>query len=305
MLTQIEVAAEILRRGGLVAFPTETVYGLGANALDAAAVDRIYAAKGRPATSPLIVHVSSAAMASRVVSVWSDEAERLAAAFWPGPLTLVLPKLSVVPDRVTAGLGTVGVRVPNHPIALELIRSADLPVAAPSANRFTRISPTTAEHVREGLGDAVDLILDGGPTQVGIESTVLSLAESSPLLLRPGAISKERLQSLIGPVRELGPSGASQASPGLHRKHYSPSRMLYLSATPLSGRSVYIWWNQERPAGLAIQMPAEPEGYARKLYAALHEADGDHEWGSIYVEPVPETPEWAAVRDRLQRAASR
>src|SRR5579872_562925 len=181
-------AAERIRAGGVVAFPTETVYGLGANALDAAAVARIFELKGRPSTSPLIVHVSSIDMARRYVTEWPDQAEELARRYWPGPLTMVLPKSSEIPDVVTAGLPTVGIRVPGHPVALELIRLAGVPIAAPSANRFTQLSPTTADHVVQQFGDAVE-VLDGGPTDVGIESTVVSLIDGKLTLLRPGMIS--------------------------------------------------------------------------------------------------------------------
>ncbi|HXE14700.1 MAG TPA: L-threonylcarbamoyladenylate synthase, partial [Bryobacteraceae bacterium] len=185
----LDRAAAILRRGGLVAFPTETVYGLGANALDREAILKIYAAKGRPATSPLIVHVASYGMLADVAAEWPDAAQKLAERYWPGPLTLVVRKTDKIPDAVTAGLNTVGVRMPAHPLAKELIRRAGIPLAAPSANLFTQVSPTTAEHVREGLGDRVEMILDGGPCTVGIESTVLSLAGSAPILLRPGMVS--------------------------------------------------------------------------------------------------------------------
>src|SRR5258705_9156100 len=189
-MISIKEAAERIRAGEVVAFPTETVYGLGANALDAAAVAKIYELKGRPASSPLIVHVASIEMARTLVSQWPPAAEELACRYWPGPLTLVLPKVPAIPDIVTAGLPTVGVRVPNHPLALALIREAGVPLAAPSANRFTGLSSTTAEHVRETFGDAVP-VLDGGPCQVGIESTVVSIASGKITLLRPGMISNE------------------------------------------------------------------------------------------------------------------
>src|SRR5882724_3999780 len=197
---EIEAAARLLRAGRLVAFPTETVYGLGANALDPEAVARIYAVKGRPPTSPLIVHVSSVDMAQSLVTRWPDVAGQLARRFWPGPLTLVLDKQPTIPSIVTAGLATVGLRMPAHPMALALIKAAGVPLAAPSANRFTQLSPTTADHVRRGLGSEVDLILDGGPCEVGIESAVLSLAGSQPVLLRPGGISRAEIEAIIGPV---------------------------------------------------------------------------------------------------------
>ncbi|MBV9083366.1 MAG: threonylcarbamoyl-AMP synthase, partial [Acidobacteriaceae bacterium] len=177
---QLDRAAEVIRRGGLVAFPTETVYGLGANALDARAVRRIYEAKGRPASSPLILHIADLDMARSLASDWPPLAQTLAQQFWPGPLTVVVRKAARVPDEATAGLNSVGIRMPSHPVALDLIRRAGLPVAAPSANRFTQISPTTADHVRASLGDRVDMILDAGPTQVGIESTVVSFAGELP-----------------------------------------------------------------------------------------------------------------------------
>src|ERR1700678_2368203 len=200
MPASIAHAAELIRAGKLVAFPTETVYGLGANALDPAAVERIFAAKGRPKTSPLIVHVDSIEMARGLAAAWPAAAETLARRYWPGPLTLVLPKSATVPDIVTAGLPTVGLRMPAHPLALQLIRAAGVPIAGPSANRFTELSPTAASHVPEALADYV---LDGGPARVGIESTVVSLVGESTLL-RPGVIPLPDLEALIGPIRIAG-----------------------------------------------------------------------------------------------------
>src|SRR5438270_1210329 len=223
----IREAARLIESGRLVAFPTETVYGLGANALDAAAVARIFEVKGRPSTSPLIVHVDSMEMARGLAREWPPAAETLARAYWPGPLTLIVPKRPEVPDIVTAGLDTVGLRMPRHPLALELIRAAGVPVAAPSANRFTELSATTADHVRQSLGDAVDCVLDGGPTQVGIESTVISLA-GPPVLLRPGMISREEIEALIGPVGTAGAVEGAHPSPGMHPRHYAPRTTLVL-----------------------------------------------------------------------------
>src|SRR5580704_10909316 len=197
LTSEITRAAELIRAGELVAFPTETVYGLGANALDPAAIEKIYAAKGRPPTSPLIVHVSSIEMARSLVREWPPRAEQLARIFWPGPLTLVLPKQAHVPDCLTAGLDTVGVRMPAHPIAQALIREAGVPIAAPSANRFGGLSPTTAQHVREALGDRVAMLLDGGPSKVGIESTVLSLAGPEALMLRRGMVTQQEIEAVI------------------------------------------------------------------------------------------------------------
>jgi L-threonylcarbamoyladenylate synthase len=303
MVTDEELrrAAVFLRAGRLVAFPTETVYGLGANALDAAAVGRIFAAKGRPATSPVIVHVDSVQMAMTLITHWPDSAAALAARFWPGPLTLVLPKRVKVPDRVTAGLGTVGVRVPAHPVALRLITEAGIPVAAPSANPFTELSPTTAKHVRDCLGSRVDLVLDGGPCTVGIESTVLSLAGGVATLLRPGMITRKQIEEVIGPVALPQESTGAHASPGMHPQHYQPKTKLMLGVPP-QGRGVYLWWSQEKPAGRAVPMPRDPETFAAILYQTLHQVD-DEAWEYICIEPVPETVEWAGIRDRLTRAA--
>jgi L-threonylcarbamoyladenylate synthase len=299
---RIKEAARLIHAGKLVAFPTETVYGLGANALDASAVARIFAVKGRPESSPLIVHVDSVEMARGLAREWPDAAETLAREFWPGPLTLVVRKAAVVPDIVTAGLETVGVRMPAHPLALELIRAAGVPIAAPSANRFTGLSPTTAEHVRRALGDAVDEILDGGPTGVGIESTVLSLA-GRPALLRPGMISRSQIENLIGPV-EVGVavSGKAHPSPGMHARHYSPVTPVILGPHAGAGRGAYLWITSPAPAARLVRMPPAPREYAAVLYSTLHELDAlGLDW--IAVEMPPDTPEWAAVRDRLRRAA--
>src|SRR3979490_342999 len=241
---EIESAARLLRAGRLVAFPTETVYGLGANALDPEAVARIYAVKGRPPTSPLIVHVSSIDMAQSLVTRWPTIADQLAHRFWPGPLTLVLEKQPTIPPIVTAGLSTVGLRMPSHPVALALIKAAGVPVAAPSANRFTQLSPTTTEHVRRSLGSDVDLILDGGPCQVGIESTVLSLAGPQAVLLRPGAISRAQLEAEIGPVAiATDVNEGAHPSPGMHPRHYSPRTRLILvenGKVPEQGKGIYL-----------------------------------------------------------------
>jgi L-threonylcarbamoyladenylate synthase len=306
---EIERAAEVIRGGGLVAFPTETVYGLGANALDAGAACRIYEAKGRPAASPLIVHVDSAEMARGLARRWPDEAEALAERYWPGPLTLVVPKDPRIPDVVTAGLETVGLRVPAHPLALALIRKSGVPIAAPSANRFSELSPTTAEHVRRGLGAAVDLILDGGPTTVGIESTVLSLAETPARLLRPGMISREEIEEAIGPVTAgwTAPGASAHPAPGLHARHYSPRTPLMIvrgGALPGWGRGAYMHRGERCPEGARdVPMPPGPAAYAAVLYETLHALDREGlDW--IAVERLPEAPEWAAVADRLSRAAT-
>ena len=300
-LPEVEHAAELLRRGGLVAFPTETVYGLGANALDREAVLRIYKVKGRPSTSPLIVHVDSAEAARALVLDWPDAAEDLAAKYWPGPLTLVLKKRSAIPAEVTAGLPTVGVRVPDHPIALALLRAARIPLAAPSANRFTQLSPTTAAHVRAALGSDIDYVLDGGPCQVGIESAVVSLAGEAPVLLRPGMIDENALALAVGGwgdhIRE-GP----HASPGMHPKHYSPATPLFLGPPAAADRGAYLWWSTPLPAAKPVAMPSDPVAYAAKLYGVLHELDREG-WDTIAVELPPDEVAWSGIRDRLQRAA--
>jgi L-threonylcarbamoyladenylate synthase len=280
----------------LVAFPTETVYGLGANALDPSAIEKIYAAKDRPPSSPLIVHVSSIEMAKELAREWPERADKLARIFWPGPLTLVLPKQPHVPDRVTAGLDTVGVRMPANPIALELIREAGVPIAAPSANRFGGLSPTTAQHVTQSLGDRVAMVLDGGRTNVGIESTVLSLAGVDAVLLRPGMVTRQEIEAVIGPVRILqqAPEG-SHSSPGLHTRHYSPKTPLLLiepGQVPTGGR------------GICLQMPDDPRAYAAVLYERLHAADAQG-WDWIAIEHPPRSEEWSAICDRLERASYR
>jgi L-threonylcarbamoyladenylate synthase len=307
-VSEVRRAATLIRAGELVAFPTETVYGLGANALDPAAVDKIYAAKERPATSPLIVHVDSIEMARGLAREWPEKAELLARRFWPGPLTLVLPKQPHVPDCLTAGLDTVGIRMPANPIALALIREAGLPVAAPSANRFTELSPTTAEHVRASMGDRVAMILDGGRTAVGIESTVLSLAGSGAVLLRPGMVSRAEIEEVIGPVEiARSPAGAPHRAPGMHARHYSPRTPLMLvegGRVPSSGRGVYLWIKCQADAARSIQMPREPGAYASVLYEILHDADSQG-WDWIAVEPPPQDASWDAIRDRLERAATR
>lgn len=307
-LANLERAASLLREGKLVAFPTETVYGLGANALDPMAVESIYRVKGRPSTSPLIVHVSSVEMAKMLAEEWPESATRLAACFWPGPLTMVLRKNLVVPDVVTAGLDTVGLRMPAHPLALALIKEAGVPLAAPSANRFTELSPTSADHVRQSIGGEVDLVLDGGPCEVGIESAVVSLAGPQPVLLRPGIITLAQLEAVIGPViydPADAPEGAAHPSPGMHRRHYSPRTPLCLvdSGQLPKGEGAYLYWSQGVPGVRGIAMPADARGYAAALYEALHQLDAEH-WAWIAIERPPSSPEWAAILDRLTRATA-
>lgn len=306
---QIKEAAELLRQGKLVAFPTETVYGLGANALDSLAVLRIFEAKGRPRSSPLIVHVSSIAMARELAAEWPDTAQRLAERFWPGPLTLVVRKKPSIPDIVTAGLPTVGLRMPAHPVALALLQEAAIPLAAPSANRFTQLSPTTAEHVRHGLGRRLHYVLDGGPCQVGIESTVLSVVDQPFTIFRPGGISRTQIEEVIGPVALHEQTMATaHPSPGMHPQHYSPKTPLVLvseGAVPENGKGAYLQLRSE-PLHQAtiVQMSTNPREYATRLYAVLHDLDdAGYDW--IAVEVPEETPDWEGVLDRLRRASTK
>ncbi|HEY1376333.1 MAG TPA: L-threonylcarbamoyladenylate synthase [Gemmataceae bacterium] len=311
----IAEAAAVLRRGGLVAFPTETVYGVGANALDPAAVRRIFAAKGRPPTNPIIVHVADVADLGTLTQPRSpDTVARLAERFWPGPLTLVLPKAAAVPDVVTAGGPTVAVRIPAHPVALALLRAASVPLAAPSANRSTELSPTTAGHVLRGLGGRIDLILDGGPTAGGIESTVLDVSADPPRLLRPGLVTPAMIEAVIGPMQRTGrPAAGPARSPGQMAKHYAPRAPLELAAgdgrprvAELAGSGVRVGWltwpgTDEVAGAVRVTMPADAAGYAARLYAALHDLDAAGVERIVVAEPPP-GDDWLAVRDRLRRA---
>lgn len=314
----LRTAADVIRAGGLVGFPTETVYGLGANALDPAAVGRIFAAKGRPATNPLIVHVDGETMLRAVAATWPAAAADLAARFWPGPLTLVLAKTPAVPDEVTAGGPTVAVRMPAHPVALGLIRTAGVPLAAPSANRSSELSPTRAAHVLAGLGGRIDLILDSGPTANGIESTVVSLAGEWPVLLRPGPIAVGELERVVGPIERRGAVSGNVPlpSPGMLARHYAPRTPVELheDRDRLVVRADELARSGERLAAVVIGagaglagsvkvMPEDPAGYAARLYDVLHELDGCR-LTRLLVEMPPDTDEWLAVRDRLRRAAS-
>jgi len=322
----IREAAGILRGGGVVAFPTETVYGLGADALNAEAVSRIFAAKGRPARNPIIVHVRSIERARELASQWPPAAQSLAERFWPGPLTLVLKKRSCVPDVVTAGRDTVALRCPNHAVALALLEAAGCPIAAPSANLSEQLSPTLAAHVVRSLGGRIEMILDGGPAAVGLESTVVDMTTQSPRLLRPGAVSLDSLRDVCGGV-EIGTDPVSHEealeSPGQMHRHYSPrTRMICCDATAAEltvlaelekGRNVgWLRWGAEssgvaaianRSGATIIDMPIGAESYAARLYATLHELDAAG-LDLIVATLPPDTEAWRAVRDRLRRAAS-
>lgn len=316
----VQWAAELLKAGQLVALPTETVYGLAANALDAEAVARIFQVKGRPAHNPLIVHIADIAMARQCVSDWPAAAERLAQAFWPGPLTLVLPRNPAIPDAVTAGGATVGVRWPSHLFIQAVIRACGFPLAAPSANLSNRVSPTSARHTQKQLGDRVPLIVDGGQCQVGIESTVVDLSVQPPCVLRPGMIHREALASVIGPVAlGRGPAAEVFKSPGLLRRHYAPQtrlvirswndeRELRLIAAALGapqGRTCVIAHTRV-PGGEGFRrvsvIPHDPEAFARAIYAELHACD-EASAELIIVEALPQSGEWQAIGDRLKRAS--
>jgi len=313
---------ELLRAGEVVALPTETVYGLAANALDEKAIAKIFQIKGRPANNPIIIHVASGAMAKRHVKNWPALADRLAKAFWPGPLTLVLPRAGKIPDSVTAGGETVGLRWPSHPFIQAVIRECDFPLAAPSANLSNRISPTNAEHVRKQLGAKISLIVDGGQSQVGIESTVLDLSVSPPQVLRPGMIRAESLAAVCGEIQnsKLKIQNSILRSPGLLAKHYSPkAKLMVLSWRDESELKFEVRNSKfkiqnchviahthipsgENFAGVSV-IPHDAEAFARALYAEWHRCD---EAGAalIVVEAPPESPEWSGIADRWRRASA-
>jgi L-threonylcarbamoyladenylate synthase len=309
---EVRRAAEILRAGGLVAFPTETVYGLGADASNQAAVARLYAVKRRPLDHPVILHFADADTAFTWAHKAPASALKLAEWFWPGPLTLILERSLRAKNFVTGGQDTVGLRVPSHPVAQALLDEFGGAIAAPSANRFGAVSPTTAAHVREDLGNEVDLVLDGGPSEVGIESTIVDLSSGKPVLLRPGRISREQLREALG-VEILEKSGSSPRHSGGLERHYAPRTPAKLVPTHALDKEIAKL--RDRVAVLAfsrpdervdfwLRMPREPAGYAQKLYAALRELDGAG-CELILVEAPPEGAEWAAVRDRLERACQK
>jgi L-threonylcarbamoyladenylate synthase len=328
----IAVAAELLRHGELVAFPTETVYGLGGHALDQAAVAAIFAAKGRPTSDPLIVHLATAADLARVAVDIPPLATELATHFWPGPLTLIVPRHPHVPRAVTAGRETVAVRVPSHPVAHALLVAAGVPVAAPSANRFGHTSPTTADHVLADLDGRIAAIIDGGPTPIGIESTVLDCTTNPPTLLRPGGISLEALTAVAGPIqtyhRPTDRSETGLVSPGLLDRHYAPDHELWLFSGPPTAVLHRLRSEAETAlaAGLRIglllptedlvlfnDLPVEmeslgpvtePETMAQRLYAALRALDDRHP-DRIFTRDLDEAGLGRALRDRLRRAAAR
>ncbi|HWQ95543.1 MAG TPA: L-threonylcarbamoyladenylate synthase [Gammaproteobacteria bacterium] len=310
-------AAEILRSGGVVAFPTETVYGLGADALNPQAVARVFAIKRRPPDHPLIVHLPDVSYLKDWACDIPRAAYRLAEKFWPGPLTLVLKRAAIVPDSVTGGQDSVGLRVPGHPVALALLEKFGGAVAAPSANRFGHVSPTRAEHVREELGSEADMILDGGPCRVGLESTIVSLLDARPLILRPGAISRSMLAEALGEEIETGTAEKiTLRAPGMLASHYAPrtplhkvpAAELYERAFALvtQGQQVGVLTRQagEPAPGLHYYLlPSDPKGYAHELYDTLHKADA-RRLDVLLIEEPPQEEAWLAVRDRLSRATS-
>jgi L-threonylcarbamoyladenylate synthase len=307
----LQLAAEIIRNGNLVAFPTETVYGLGADALNATACAKIFAAKNRPYFDPLIVHLADLGWLEKLSAQFDERGRRLAEKFWPGPLTLVVPKTDVVPEIVTAGLPSVALRMPNHPLALELLRAAQTPIAAPSANPFGYLSPTTAEHVAEQLGNKIDLILDGGPCPIGVESTILDLTQEKPRLLRPGGLPLEMLEPLVGKIDIYQSGNERPLAPGQLPSHYAPR-------TPVAFLNADFKFPADQKAGLlAFQTPIENLPFAKieilspagnlaeaaaNLFSCLHRLDRAG-LQIIFVEPVPETGLGSAIMDRLRKAA--
>lgn len=305
-------AADILRAGGLVAFPTETVYGLGADAANDAAVARIFAAKGRPADHPLIVHIASADQLPQWARDIPEAAWQLAARFWPGPLTLILTRARGVANAASGGLDTIGLRVPGHPVARALLQAFGGGIAAPSANRFGRISPTCADHVLSELDGRIEAVLDGGACVVGLESTILDLSRGRPQVLRPGAVTADMLAEIIGTLDEV-PSAEAPRAPGSLAAHYAPATPLRLVESPLlefeaarlAAAGAVIVLARRKPAsdagGQWVLLPEGAVAYARDLYARLREADARRA-AHILVESPPAGPEWVAVHDRLRRA---
>jgi L-threonylcarbamoyladenylate synthase len=304
----VSLAAKILRDGDIVAFPTETVYGLGANALDAGAVAKIFAAKERPRFNPLIVHVLGVGDAE-AHAAFSATARKLAEAFWPGPLSLVLPRRAAcgIADLVSAGLDTIALRSPNHPVARALVAEAKLPIAAPSANRSGRVSPTTAAHVESELGDAPALILDGGPSPLGIESTVVSLAGPAAALLRLGAVTREDIERVLGETLAVPGGDARPTSPGQLVSHYAPDTKLRLNATGVRPDEALLAFGAAVPEGALATINLSPSGdldeAAARLFGALRELDAAAAV-TIAVMPIPDHGLGEAINDRLRRAAN-
>jgi L-threonylcarbamoyladenylate synthase len=310
----IAAAAQALREGRLVVFPTETVYGLGARCDDERAVRAIFAAKGRPSDNPVIVHVADARMAQALAADWPDDAARLAKAFWPGPLTLVVRRDPKVAAAVAGGLGTIALRVPDHPVAQALLRACGVGVAAPSANKSGRPSPTRCADARDDLGDSVDVYLDGGPTRVGVESTVVDLTGKRPTLLRPGGVPRDAVEAIVGPLA-AAPKSSRPLAPGMKYRHYAPATPLVLLA-PADLKQAYAdaaaqdkAWVVSTELGVdgpnvhVVGGRDDPEAWARRIFALLRDLDKEGH-GAIVVEGIPEKGLGAAVMDRLRKAAA-
>lgn len=297
----LQRAADALKRGDLIVMPTETVYGLACDALNAEAADKLYEVKGRPKENPIIVHVYGHAMLDRVATKIDEDTLGLVERFWPGPLTLVLKKRPEVPAEITSGLDTVAVRCPSHPVAQELLQVFGGPIGAPSANRFMALSATAAEDVDPLIASRAEMVLQGGPCSFGLESTVLDMSQSPPRLLRPGSITRSDIQATLGmPLGTMPPLG-QRRSPGMYARHYAPNTRLLL-IPELHSDQPGLTFGEPKNAH-QLQMPDSPTAYAMKLYAALHQLD-TLGLDTIYVATPPETPEWEAVQDRLSRASA-
>jgi len=297
----IAKAAVALRKGKLVVMPTETVYGLAADATNPQAVRQIFVVKERPAENPLIVHIADIDQVSVIASAFSDAARTLAERFWPGPLTLVLPSAGVVAPECTGRLGTVAIRMPAHPVALALIRQAGRPVAAPSANRFMKLSPTRTEHIDPVIGGQVAMVLDGGASEIGVESTVVDCSNDTPRILRPGGVSRGDIEAALGSPLGTIPPHQTQSSPGMYTRHYAPRARLELIHKlddTMPGLTFEPPLNERQ-----IHMPGSPGAFAALLYDCLHRLDAI-DIPTIYVQLPPEAPEWETVRDRLQKASA-
>lgn len=312
--SHITQAADIIKSGGLVAFPTETVYGLGANGLNSIAVAKIFEAKNRPSFNPLILHIAAAGQLSKVCKVSGKLTDKLINNFWPGPLTLVLPKQDVVPEIVTAGNPTVAVRMPNHRVALELIAKANTPIAAPSANEFSHLSPTSAQHVEKQLGDKVDMILDGGSTQVGVESTIIQIEDDKAYLLRPGGIPVEEIEEIIGKVKIVEDTPEKPNAPGQLTYHYAPRVPLKLmdedvKSLVLDNKVGALFFKEnntdiEFDAVRILSGEGDLREAAANLFGCLHDLENE-DLELILVEPLEEKGLGAAIMDRLRKAANR
>ena len=313
--TDISKAIEILNNGELVAIPTETVYGLAGNIFNESSVKRIFETKKRPAYNPLIVHIPSIEYLNKVVSYIPEKAKQLADAFWPGSLTLILPKKSSIPDLVTAGKSTVGVRIPNHPVTLELLKRLEFPLAAPSANPFNRISPTRPEHVADYFEDSLEMVLDGGVCQKGVESTIIGFENDNPVVYRLGAISIEEIEAVVGPVELKNKKERNPDAPGMLLKHYSPRTKIMISDSIVTDHEVYksekigvlSFSNSYNQSLVKVNSILSPSGNleeaAANLYQSLHELDSQN-LTIILAEKFPEEGLGKTINDRLQRAAS-